>query len=55
MAKLTKNQKKALAVVDITKEYSLTDAAGLLKKASFTKFDSSVDIDVRLEIGRAHV
>jgi large subunit ribosomal protein L1 len=50
MAKLTKNQKKALAVVDITKEYSLTDAAGLLKKASFTKFDSSVDIDVRLGV-----
>ncbi|HOY94665.1 MAG TPA: 50S ribosomal protein L1 [Catalimonadaceae bacterium] len=50
MAKLTKNQKKALAVVDITKEYSLTDAAALLKKASFTKFDSSVDIDVRLGV-----
>jgi len=50
MAKLTKNQKKALAIVDITKEYSLTDAAGLLKKASFTKFDSSVDIDVRLGV-----
>lgn len=50
MAKLTKNQKKALAVVDVTKEYSLSDAAGLLKKASFTKFDSSVDIDVRLGV-----
>jgi len=50
MAKLTKNQKKALALVDITKEYSLADAAELLKKASFTKFDSSVDIDVRLGV-----
>lgn len=50
MAKLTKNQKKALAVVDIAKEYSLTDAAELLKKATFTKFDSSVDIDVRLGV-----
>jgi large subunit ribosomal protein L1 len=50
MAKLTKNQKKALAIVDVTKEYSLTDAAGLLKKATFTKFDSSVDIDVRLGV-----
>jgi large subunit ribosomal protein L1 len=50
MAKLTKNQKKALAIVDIAKEYSLTDAAELLKKATFTKFDSSVDIDVRLGV-----
>jgi len=50
MAKLTKNQKKALALVDINKEYSLTDAADLLKKATFTKFDSSVDIDVRLGV-----
>jgi large subunit ribosomal protein L1 len=50
MAKLTKNQKKAAAVVDVTKEYSLTDAAGLLKQATFTKFDSSVDIDVRLGV-----
>ncbi len=50
MAKLTKNQKKALAIVDVAKEYSLTDAAELLKKATFTKFDSSVDIDVRLGV-----
>jgi large subunit ribosomal protein L1 len=50
MAKLTKNQKKALALVDINKEYSLSDAAELLKKATFTKFDSSVDIDVRLGV-----
>jgi large subunit ribosomal protein L1 len=50
MAKLTKNQKKALALVDINKEYALADAAELLKKASFTKFDSSVDIDVRLGV-----
>ena len=50
MAKLTKNQKKALALVDISKEYSLADAADLLKKATFTKFDSSVDIDVRLGV-----
>ncbi len=50
MAKLTKNQKKALALVDINKEYALSDAAELLKKSSFTKFDSSVDIDVRLGV-----
>lgn len=50
MAKLTKNQKKAMALVDINKEYSLADAASLLKQATFTKFDSSVDIDVRLGV-----
>jgi len=50
MAKLTKNQKKVLALVDVNREYSLADAAELLKKASFTKFDSSVDIDVRLGV-----
>lgn len=50
MGKLTKNQKKALALVDVNKEYSITEAAGLLKQASFTKFDSSVDIDVRLGV-----
>ena len=38
------------ALVDSTKEYSLADAADLLKKATFTKFDSSVDIDVRLGV-----
>ena len=50
MAKLTKNQKKALSIVDINKEYSLEEAANLLKKATFTKFDSSIDVDVRLGV-----
>lgn len=50
MAKLTKNQKKAVALVDNTKEYSVFDAANLVKKMSFTKFDSSVDIDIRLGV-----
>jgi large subunit ribosomal protein L1 len=50
MAKLTKNQKKAHALVDSKKEYSIADAAKLLKEVSFTKFDSSVDIDIRLGV-----
>jgi large subunit ribosomal protein L1 len=50
MAKLTKNQKKAHALVDSKKEYSIVDAAKLLKEISFTKFDASVDIDVRLGV-----
>jgi len=50
MAKLTKNRKKALALVDQTKTYDLIDAAGLLKKLTFTKFDESVDVNVRLGV-----
>ncbi|HSZ24153.1 MAG TPA: 50S ribosomal protein L1 [Cytophagaceae bacterium] len=50
MAKLTKNQKNAAAKYDATKEYSLADAARIVKDISFTKFDSSVDIDVRLGV-----
>jgi large subunit ribosomal protein L1 len=50
MGKLTKNQKNAAAKYDATKEYSLADAARIVKDISFTKFDSSVDIDVRLGV-----
>lgn len=50
MTKLTKKRKVALAAYDRTKSYSLTDAAGILKQISSTKFDSSVDIDVRLGV-----
>ncbi len=50
MAKLTKNQKKALEVYDPSDEYSLEEAATILKKISFSKFDASVDIDVRLGV-----
>ena len=50
MAKNTKNRKAALAKVDLTKEYGLKDAAGVVKEITFTKFDASVDIDVRLGV-----
>jgi large subunit ribosomal protein L1 len=50
MAKLTKKRKAALAKVDQNKEYTLLDAAGLVKEITFTKFDASVDIDVRLGV-----
>ena len=50
MAKLTKKQKDAHAKYDATKEYSLQQAAEILKDISFTKFDASVDIDVRLGV-----
>ncbi|MFY0688815.1 MAG: 50S ribosomal protein L1 [Cyclobacteriaceae bacterium] len=50
MAKLTKNQKKAVELLDPEKEYSVEDAASLVKQITFTKFDASVDIDVRLGV-----
>ncbi len=50
MGKLTKNQKAAREKVDNTKEYSLEEAAELLKEVTFTKFDASVDLDIRLGV-----
>lgn len=50
MAKLTKKRKAALEKVEQNKEYTLLDAAGLVKEITFTKFDASVDIDVRLGV-----
>ena len=50
MGKLTKNQKLAAAKVDTAKSYSLAEAVELLKEITFTKFDASVDIDVRLGV-----
>ncbi len=50
MSKLTKNQKAMLAKVEPGKLYKLNEAAELLKDITFTKFDSSVDIDVRLGV-----
>lgn len=50
MAKLTKKQKEAEGKLEKGKEYSLEEASSLLKEMTFTKFDSSVDIDVRLGV-----
>lgn len=50
MAKLTKNRKAVLAKYSPEKEYSLEDAAKVLKEISFTKFDASVDVDIRLGV-----
>ena len=49
MSKLTKNQKIAYAKVE-DRMYKLSEAAALLKEITFTKFDASVDIDVRLGV-----
>ena len=50
MSKLTKKQKLALEKVEVGKSYSLKEAASLVKEITNTKFDSSVDVDVRLGI-----
>jgi len=50
MAKLTKKQKEVLVKFDLEKEYSLEDASKMLKDITYTKFDASVDIDVRLGV-----
>ena len=50
MAKLTKKQKEAYTKFDKNTVYSLSDAAGIVKEITSTKFDSSVDVDVRLGV-----
>jgi large subunit ribosomal protein L1 len=50
MSKLTKNQRLALEKIEAGKTYSLKEAAGLVKEISNSKFDASVDIDVRLGV-----
>jgi len=50
MAKLTKNQKMAQAKFDNTKSYSLAEAAKIVKEITYTKFDASVDLNIRLGV-----
>ena len=50
MSKLTKNQKAVNAKVEADKQYNLLDACNLVKETSYTKFDASVDIAMRLGV-----
>jgi large subunit ribosomal protein L1 len=50
MAKITKKRKEAIKLVEKNTTLSLEEAAVLVKKITYTKFDSSVDIDVRLGV-----
>ena len=50
MGKLTKNQKLALSKIDPGKTYTLAEATEKVKEITFTKFDASFDIDVRLGV-----
>ena len=50
MSKLTKNQRIALSKIEAGKSYTLAEAAELVKEITYTKFDASFDIDVRLGV-----
>jgi large subunit ribosomal protein L1 len=50
MTKQTKKHKEALSQFDRSKSYPLDEAVDLIKKISYTKFDSSVDLNVRLGV-----
>jgi large subunit ribosomal protein L1 len=50
MGRITKNQKASLEKLEKGKTYSIEEAAQLVKEITFTKFDASVDIDVRLGV-----
>ena len=50
MAKLTKNQKEVVAKYEPSKLYEISEACGLLKEITFTKFDASVELAVNLGV-----
>lgn len=50
MATISKKRKEAIAKFDATKSYSLVDASKIVKEVTYTKFDSSVDLDIRLGV-----
>ncbi len=50
MTKLTKNQKLSFGKLEKEKLYTLTEASSLVKEITTTKFDASIDLDVRLGI-----
>ncbi len=50
MGRITKNKKASLEKLIKGKAYTLDEAVELVKEITFTKFDASVDIDVRLGV-----
>lgn len=50
MAKLTRKRKEALAKLEKEKVYPISEAVNLVKEMSYTKFDASVDLDIRLGV-----
>ena len=50
MGKISKNRKNALEKYDRDKSYNLTEASNLVKQVTTTKFDASIDMDIRLGV-----
>lgn len=50
MGKISKNRKRVVGKVDSNKTYSVAEASQLVKDITFTKFDSTVDLDIRLGV-----
>ncbi|PWH10506.1 50S ribosomal protein L1 [Bacteroidetes bacterium SCGC AAA795-G10] len=50
MSKQTNNQKELISKVDPNKKYSLREASSLVKEITFTKFDASIDMAIRLGV-----
>jgi len=50
MATISKKRKVVLTKYDRTKQYSLNESAKLVKELTTTKFDASVDVDIRLGV-----
>ncbi|PVX50929.1 LSU ribosomal protein L1P [Balneicella halophila] len=50
MSKIGKNRKKALDKVELNEVYDIKEAVNLVKSTTFSKFDASFDMDIRLGV-----
>ncbi|MCH7535657.1 MAG: 50S ribosomal protein L1, partial [Bacteroidetes bacterium] len=50
MVRVAKNRKEGLAKYDVEKHYSLNEAASIVKDITSTKFDSTIDLSIRLNV-----
>jgi large subunit ribosomal protein L1 len=54
MPKVPKNRAKADTIVDRERKYSVEEACALVKKATYAKFDETVDLAIRLGVNPKH-
>lgn len=54
MSKTGKKYQEVAKLVDLNKEYSIEEAAALIQKVNYAKFNASVDIDIRLGVDPRH-
>src|SRR5881398_3169097 len=50
MARISKKRKQALSKIDRTKQYTLAEVSKIIKEVTTTKFDSSIDLSIRLGV-----